>query len=363
MYMPIPQKNLVNGDYSTYDKKWLWAWMPANPSDINSKSEVLVVAGDTNYQAAGDSVKASLASDQERQKINDISHKRDHKEASNFIGEAIAEGAIVSGMAGLITSALIAAHEKQKNKLNESNEPTTHRLSRRTFFKVAGGGAVAALAMGSGRAGAIFGSAVAPNATLQEISDKIVDVTDTLDFFPKHWLNGRTAILIAKTNAVVEQGLTPPNAKAAVVMGNGHNFEGREMIDDKGKRMKAIYDYAEEVVSFYRKVLKEFPSIDPNKAIDQILDMFCQTDMIVVADPNTQEGTDPQKTIDASMRYIGSLAAPEVMEAVAPLRIHRGDDEDDANALVSKPVSEPRPLAEPTMPANLPPVIIPKPPR
>ena len=120
------------------------------------------------------------------------------------------------------------------------------------------------------------------------------------------------------------------------------------------------------IFSFYRKVLKEFPSIDPNSAVNQILDMICQTDMLVVTDPGEDRVDSPRGALHTSVKYVGSLYAPEVMDAVASLRII-GEDPIDTHNLVSQPVpkDEPHPAsnAEPVIRVNLPPVIIPKPPR
>ena len=206
---PVAGKYLVNGDYGYEDKRWVWTWMPDRPKNFNEKGEVLVIAGDTNYQGVGEQLKTNLKEFKDQDRLGNLSLSKDEKEANAFLGKAFAEGAITASVAGLVTSALIAAYEKQNERPGAENG--SHKFSRRKFLKVAGGGAAVALGIGGGRTAAAYGSALAPNSALQEISDKVLDLTQGTDFFSKSWLNGRTALLISKTNAVMEQGLTPSN--------------------------------------------------------------------------------------------------------------------------------------------------------
>ena len=368
---PVASLYMSQKDYSYEDKKWTWCWMPGGPKQINEKGDVIVVSGDSDFRSIASDLGQFVKTDEERSALYHIGRERDQQEnKSTLLGE-IAEGALGSGIAGLIAMGMTAEYMRYRanNALQKEDEKRPPRtFSRRKFLQAAGVGLATAATVGATKAGSIFLSPVAPNETIKDIADTVLDFTKTPDFVPQHWVNGRTALLIAKTNEVLNQGLTPPGAKAAIVMGNAHNIEGRELLHDDEKRREAIFEYAQEIVTFYKKVLEKFPYINKTAAINRMLDAICEADMLAVTDPQVEQTDNPRMTLNNNIQHIGKAHSREIFDAIASLRVV-GEDivpiENYVNQPPTKSVPQITPVAAtPVPPTPLPPgVIIPKPPR
>ncbi len=294
------------GDYPISAKRWVWMGLPARPSEINNKGELIVVAGDVSYTNIKYEIEDS-ASIEERLDISRFTSNEGERRQIFEKNEATRE---VVATAALLSLANIALWY-EGNRAN-SQSPL---ISRRSFIKGMG---VALLAGGMLAKLSPQLAAYAPNTKTENFLEQIMDIAKNR-FSDETQLDGRTALLISKSRAAIEQGLTPPDAKASVLMGNSHGFKAQDFLESAKERKKAIHDYANLLTEYLRDVSDRFPKFSFERTQKIMLDMLATGDLLVARDPDESlESLD--KMVDGSVQYIGSFVSPEVLEATEDLR-------------------------------------------
>lgn len=344
-------------DYSLEEKKDVLAWDPVRGR------EMIVVCGDINYKTAASDLTRGVPDASKKNKLMEIGTSKNNSERDELLPQQVTEN-VVTGAAGFVTAALLVELARREGKNIQIGDPMSKKhMVRRDFLKLSGkAAAVGAALYAGGRGAAGLLTPFAPNEKLHNIGEKILEVTGQPDLFEKHWLDGRTALLIEKADSALNQGLTPPDSKAAVVMGNGHSMEAGRLMESGEARKEAIHVFASDMVTFYDKVLDDFPEINKTWAINRMLDSICQADLVSVTQPESDGIT--KDRIDAevrkNVRYLFSFMSPGVRSALSGLyRLDRPETlEDLVQAKIEQPseTSTPVPTPEPTK------VPIPKPP-
>lgn len=304
---------LVNkSDFSQKEKQDIWVHgLPARPRDINPQGVVIIIAGDILYRSMpfGETLNAADA-----RKLQEVLDAKDDKALKDpETAKKIEKLALVFPpmlVAVLASVASTQEHHQEKKGL----------ISRRTFLRGAALASGSVAVLGIANTIAYLSSAKAPNTTVSQIDQKILDLGRRFSVTKDNYLNGRTALLIAKAEEAASLGLTPPDSKAALLMGSAHTPEAQHLLHDKNARKQAIHDYAAEYVGAIRELRTLFPGIPEDEAIHQMLDIFAQADIGEVTDPGTDFSKDPTDLISTYVSYVGHLDSREVLEAVKDLR-------------------------------------------
>jgi len=314
---PLPSEDLDTiksfEDYPLEMKKEVLAWNPVRGR------EVLVVCGDMNFRTPAVDFTRFISDIQKKESLKKQGNDKNELEKDVFVQKIVAEHAAIAA-AGFLTGAIL--HEIGRRDVRDVKQEKYKGMSRRDFLKTSGKvvGATTALYVG-GRAMAGLLTPFASNESVSAIGKKFLALTSQPSFFEQHWLDGRTALLIEKANAALNQGITQPDTHASVVMGNAHGFESHKFLGSEKARKLAIHALAEDMVNFYETVLTDYPEIDKNDAMHRMLDLMCQADMVSVG-ALPESNTDPKRVnnlIDESVKYLFSFSAPGVRSSLGDL--------------------------------------------
>lgn len=203
-----------------FDKLSAWYFLPGSPREISGKDHVYSVAADYFGVYSGDAQKYFKQS------------------VINYGKEDFTEFVIGVGM---IAGGLLAA-----KKLRE--QPAEKRvLSRRDFLKkvvVPSGIFLASLPLV--RWSSAFGVGFTSDRRMQDILTKIAEVSKHR-FSSSTWVDGRTAMIIAKT--IAASYLIPHDepVKASVLLGFPHVFNSGKLLDSRELRQKKVREFVEMI--------------------------------------------------------------------------------------------------------------------
>lgn len=328
-------------DYPLSEKKEVIAWEPIKDR------EILVVSGDMNYSKPAVDFTGSVPNYTKKGELIAQANAKNRQESSEYLPEFIVENAI-TGTAGFLTAALLTELGRQaSNKIEIGDPNATKHMSRRKFLKLGAAiaGAGTALYVG-GRAAASTLIPFTPNEKIHDIAEKILEVTPQPKLFEQHWLDGRTALLIEKCDSALRQGLTPPDAKGTVVMGNAHALEASNFMRNAKSRHNAIHSLASDIVGFYDRVLDDYPEVNKTWAINRLLDYMAQGDILSVTPPSSEnvDKDEVDAEVNKNVRYLLSFTAPGVTSAISDL--YRTEEyPEPANELVQQQAVETPPPA------------------
>jgi len=149
------------------------------------------------------------------------------------------------------------------------------------------------------------------------------------------WLDGRTALVIAKTADAMDKLGLPKNTQGSVVMGFPHAYEAGNLSTDKKARAETMRKYAQEYCNdvypaidddlTYDYPLKEGLITDKSEKqkrallMDYILADFVATKIYEVKEPNSYHTDNPNEAVKDLIKAVNWFPSPEVMEAVLPL--------------------------------------------
>ncbi len=289
---------------SLYDKARTWALLPASPGKLNSQGEVLVVGGDIMYsnayyplsQNTPDVLHSYLSHDLDQLTKNQMSDSKIRFTADNLISYFM-----LLGVSEAVSRAM------------------SHKISRRNFLK--GALDVAAATFVFSKTASFYGMIYSPNGPLEDILTSFINLT-TGRILPDNWVNGRTALVTAKTIDAAKSGLVAPGSESAVVMGSAHSLRAEKYIDSPKARAEAIVKLARPMVSVMKDINRKYRMGNEKGIVSGFLDLMEKADYITVRDPGTDRvpRDTVQSTLDSLVQLADSVQSPEVVNALRPLR-------------------------------------------
>lgn len=300
----------IQGDYST---SLYWPWLPGSPEDMSGREEIYLVGGDLlHFQLLG----PAFSNEDDETKswrgvLNDRGWDRVREYAVKTLGVEAIGGHLLLPISLLLLSRFVERRD---------------RMSRRAFLRLFGGAAIA-LSLGSliKKLGPIFNS-YSPTPLEENPPKNIAGLTKP--FTDSVWLDGRTALVIAKTMEAMKVLDLPDGAHGSVVMGFPHAYQAGELLSSKTARQEAIRKYAEQ---FFEDIYPTIPDSlfdleyedgtlkDKNDEeekrklmMDSLLPFFTSTIIYNIKQPESDQ-------TDNYSEFVKTFVCPEVREAVLPL--------------------------------------------
>ncbi len=233
----------------------------------------------------------------------------------------VKDGAIL-GLLGL--SLFVIAN---KIKIESSNEKKdvpkrsgilAREITRRDFLKkgVKAAGYIGGLAIYANiaaRSGLRLAAALTKDNEQMEIINSIADKLSFLPF-QQWWGDGRTALLIAKTQDAIKETGETMDSKAEIVMGTGHSVNFTKLLKDKEERNKVIHEFVVNVVRECKPLFSQLglPEEQTPQAVNLLLDGIASTEILAVTKPDGN---------NAPAYKLTSFFSPQVMEETKDVRI------------------------------------------
>ena len=139
------------------------------------------------------------------------------------------------------------------------------------------------------------------------------------------FIDGRTALLLAKAEDAQTTLSDLQQAKNVVVMGSAHTEIVSTYLQRKEERNTAIADYAGELLETAKEVYATYnhvpPGHTPAKVIQTVLNYVSQVDIVKVTDPGGLSfQPNVAHTIDKQVLPYKSFNSPQVEQAIQHLR-------------------------------------------
>lgn len=317
----------------TTDKKTIWLYSPGRPRKINPLG-FYTVSGDTasytdiakeavtrTENTFDSTVNVNMAKLEDEDYVMSAYEQSYYKQLKRSVAKIIGAEIIVSvilikGSHGLL--------ESPPQELSQS-------MGRRSFLKLLAGGASASVT--AGMLDTIkFGIKLKPlnlaysSTELQkETWQKLISYVD--DMPPDVWIDGRTAMLIAKhedaMNHLRENKYLTETSKGAIVMGEGHAFKAELFMHDKTSREAAIQAYAKHIYGIADRYIYDhygFPAEQRAELTNNVLDYFSTVEINHVSDPGIPPGVSLPDYIDTKIQPVATFKSPQVENAIKSLR-------------------------------------------
>lgn len=342
--------SIPGSDVLPADKDWFWLWLPGSPKEMTRRNEVYIVGGDLlHFQLFETSGNSSDDFNNWGSELEKLGWRNVEEYAKGILGTEVIGAHVVLPISMLLAYRLLS-HKKKEEDQGIKNP------SRRRFLK----GAVATI--GGLSLATLFGrltpliQSYSPTSKTEHVAQKITDITKP--FTKSTWLDGRTALVIAKTIEAMDKLGLPQGSHGSIAMGFPHAYEAGRLLTDKNARMEAIRKYAQEffnevyptipadIVSeaiavgemheageklsgeeFLKRVEHLAADIKNNRSeewqrsymIDIILPYFTVTTVYKVKEPSSLHVANPKKAIKGLIEPIKQFSSEEVKEAVFPL--------------------------------------------
>lgn len=281
-----------------------WFWLPGSPKQMSDRKAMYIVNGDllhSNLAPPGDKDNPMLP------RLKQLGYST----LGDYIEKAAQEATLTLavGFLSMLTSIRI---EKQ--------------MTRRSFLRSAAltiPKTVAAITVGSsiGRFSPVFQS-YSTNPDFEKAFQAVTSIIQP-KFSESTWLNGRTALVIAKTKEAMEVLKIPEGAHASVVMGYPHAYEAEVLMTDKTSRMEAIKAYAKEMVISIMPILEELDWVENDDDRRYVTDLtttfFIQCDISLVKEPDKQQVRDPVVFTNKLLKKVVRFQSKEVAQAVSSI--------------------------------------------
>jgi len=276
-----PEHVDLNDAFST------WFTLPGSPQELNGTNHIFAIAGDwldsTSLTASGRVIESAKA-----YAIEDF-------------------GTLALGFA-----TAIAASKFSSVHTSASHEPQS--FSRRAFLKKSGlyaaeFASVGLVATPLVRWLSVLGASMTTDSRIQSTLQGISNALDH-KFSKATWVDGRTALLIAKSLAATPI-LPGGRGDVAVVMGSPHLFNSNHLLRSKEARAHAIQEYTKGIMS---ALLKADPSITPDMLKRDAPSFFAQSTVYDVYEP-----TNPQDDVRQLVRFNSQIQCEEVNQALQNL--------------------------------------------
>jgi hypothetical protein len=294
----------------------VWTHLPARPNQLSHTGKLYVVKGDTDYfrlpQAVMPEVKESASLYQQTSNMEDT-------EAEN--AQRVYNTAVAGETAGIALLGL-ALWEASKLLMPAVTE---QQLSRRKFL-----GQTLKFAIATAATGSILRYPM-PNIAASAANEPTKDFLQTVDTIVRPrllrsaYIDGRTALLLAKAADAQTTLSECSQTTNAVVMGNQHVGMAATYLQDKSARNTAIAAYTAELLDTAKQVYASYfhlsPENIPPQVTQSLLNYVSQVDIVEVTDPG---GSSLQpsiaQNIDKQVTLYKSFHSPQVEAAIAHLR-------------------------------------------
>lgn len=341
-----PSKEVGSTYLSLDQQKLIWGMSPGRPEVLQPQTKtVYLVAGDLNWytlsadyvrfqsQAIGDYSESLKKQEGKLIEHHNILEARatgkTEKEWQEAVGVATLLGVVTQQAAGVWLES--KEHRPEHTTDRQKLEKLLGRVvDRRSVLRGLSGLGLGIIAGKIGKQyidNAVYDVPYTKTALGRDFYQAITDAIGE-NMESDVWADGRTAMVIAKEQAAMaylkEHGEIADTAKGAVVMGNGHDFQGVRLLGDKRARTEAIYEYAKSISELTQQVLQKegLPENFINFALDNVLDYFSLTGVMKVTDPGKTEDQSVDEYIGANVQCLTTMRSPEIDAIVQPLRPH-----------------------------------------
>lgn len=284
-------------------------WMPATPQELCGQNDIYVIAGDLSTwnfypkNAGEDGFADALAA-------------LGTRELADYAKKVAKEEAVTFAACSALIYSLICVRSKS----------IPLRMDRREFLRLSTGltaGALFTLLRISSPVAASF----SPDMRLSLFLKKIMEVTK-YRFSSSDWLEGRTAIAIAKAQDGGGILRLSPDESVAVIMGYPHYYEAPDLMKDQKKRVAAIRAYRDKMADMIGE-LYDIGIVPPEdetyfKSRDQVLvaldRYFSKIFIYRVSQPKATKfpnRLELEREIDRSVTAVSEAISRQVEEALA----------------------------------------------
>lgn len=340
----------IPGSSVTPANSMFWLWLPGSPKEMTGRNETHIVGGDLlHFQLLDDPVSGYF------EKWKDELRKIGWGNVSGYAKSIL--GAEIVGEHVFLPLSMLLAYRLLSNKNNEKGAGVKNPDRRLFLKKAAATVGVLSLATLLGRLAPLIQS-YSPTPLTEDLSQKITDLTKP--FTRSAWLEGRTALVIAKTIEAMDKLGLPQGSHGSVVMGFPHAYEVGSFLTYKNTRMEAIRKYAQEffnevyptipddvlweVAAFdeMQKTGEKLSDIDSLKRLrartndiknkrstdtewkkslimDVLLPYFTATTVYKVKEPDSYYVDNPDGAVRELISVVKRFPSQEVKEAVSPL--------------------------------------------
>ncbi len=295
---------------------YTWVRLPARPIKLNQTGKIYVVKGDTDYYRLPQAV---LPTVQESASLKQQMDAKYHAEVEN--SSLIQQQAIV-GETAIITALgmVLWAANKYANPLIGNQ-----KISRRQFLDKTIKAATGTVGVGSFLRYELPNiTTVIPHKSTEEFF-QIVDNVVRPRLVRSTFIDGRTALLLAKAEDAQPMLGDLHQAKNVVVMGSAHTDMVSTYLQGKEERNNAIAGYAGELLETAKEVYATYnhvpPEHTPTNVIQSVLNYVSQVDIVEVSDPGGSSfQPDFPRTVDKQMTPLKTFNSPQVEQAIQHLR-------------------------------------------
>ncbi|MBI3069688.1 MAG: hypothetical protein HYY87_00085 [Candidatus Levybacteria bacterium] len=343
----------VSGSREDVPVRLFWLWLPGSPKEMTGRNEVYIVGGDLLHSQIIDPPRSTedTISNEWYNELNKIGWGK-VEEYAGGLGTELIGGHIALPIFTLLARRLLANKKREEDRGVKS--PSRRLFLKRAAVTVGG----LSLATFLGRL-APLAQSYSPTPKTEKVMQKVTDIAKP--FTRSTWLDGRTALVIAKTIEAMDKLGLPQGSQGSVVMGFPHGYEAGNLLTDKQARMKAIRQYAQEFFNsiyptipqdfvweavalaemekagdklasdnaedFFERVRIKGIEIQNNRSerwkrqcfMDIILPYFTATIVYRVKEPKSYHVDDPVGTVKELASVVKRFPSQEVKEAVSPL--------------------------------------------
>lgn len=297
--------------YTTDQKRRVWELLPGRPSKLNEKGEVMVIAGDLGFSEVPVSVPEDFPEDTQKLIAHTV-HAQDESQKENIKTKEAKVRMLHTGSAGLLFAAITAGY--YHNNLNKNfTRRDVLRFGARTTFAATIGATIG------------LGMREAPEEIMSFTNNqKIADIAEYIAskqsvFMQDTWLDGRTALMIAKAIQAGSEGTVPSGSEASVVMGGNHGYASYELAHSREKRINAIGKYYESLKKFMDDVHEKFPDVKTNDNLGYLKMLLMRAERLIVTDNRDIDrvsNTHAEDFFNKHVTYDGFFESQEVREAI-----------------------------------------------
>jgi hypothetical protein len=317
-------------EFDPYQKRLVWFSLPDRPKEINNAGQVYLVRGDLSYGDVVGTVmlaEGKLMTEKNTGEIEKLIGEMDNLKAEQ-LNQDLAEsnleilgGASLGGITGLVGASLYLSQlTGGKEAGEEQDDKRVASISRRRFCQLAA--IVGGLGLGYSfleAVGRLYVPSLGAGAANKKGEELVASV---IKFFsPKLkkpiFINGLTALLIAKEEDALKYLGKDTDTPGAVIMGRGHFSGAEQFITDPILRSKTITQYVEHVVKTFNEFATNYGY--PKEEIRRVLlDQIARIEIIRVQDPG-----DPltSSSVENSVQLISDIRSPQIEAAISQFRI------------------------------------------
>lgn len=306
-------------------KPWIVDYFPGNPAEINPDDKsIYVVAGDViDLYRPLVHLKTRPVSSVDCDVPNDANTFVEDMMINLRLKSVEEAGAILTVSSLLLAASRLAATKmKSADNKQYKDVKTVPRITRRQFIKMAGSLTfVLGLGLVMGRKAVEYASA---KVTDEATKESILQIAKIIRPFFSHdlVLQGRMALLAAKTEDSLDYLQMPKDVHASIVMGASHGYE-TDLLTNIPKRRKAISAFAQAVTGYANDVFRRCGINNPEylkESINALLDLIGLTEIIKVDNAGVRLGIPSLSISQGDISSLTKFQSKNVETAIQNLR-------------------------------------------